>query len=135
MITVTLTKPRHVAAANAAYAATIPVQPEAGDPIPAPYASVIAYVQALLTGWAESWADSTGVDRIGVFEFVQRFETVEFGAAQTLALTDPIAESILANLRAVQHVRLGSDAAIQGIGYLVSAGVLTSERAAVVLHY
>jgi len=70
-----------------------------------------------------------------VFEFVQRFTPAEFGAAQTRALTDPIAESILAHLRAVQHVRLGSDAAIQGIGYLVSAGVLTSERAAVVLHY
>ena len=129
-ITVTLTNARHIAAANAAYAATIP-----GNGDPAPHASAVAYVQTRLNQMADSWADSTGVDRIGVFEFVQRFTTAEFGAAQTLALTDPIAESILANLRAVQYVRLGSDAAVQGIGYLVSAGVLTSERAAVVLHY
>lgn len=74
MITVTLTNKRHLAAANAAFLATIPPAPlEGQEPTPAPYASAQAYVQAQAERWAESWADTTGVDRIAVGAFVRRF--------------------------------------------------------------
>lgn len=59
MITATLTNPRHIAAATAAYIATIP----------APYASVQAYVQDAIERVAESWAESANVARIPVSAF------------------------------------------------------------------
>jgi len=127
MITATLTKPRHIAAANAMWNAAMQ---RGGN-----YETASNFVQEALETLGESWADSTGVDKIGVAEFVLRFTPTEFGAAQTRALTDPIAEAVLASLRAVSHVRLGSDAALQGVGYLVSVGVLTAERSLVVLGY
>ena len=129
MITITLTNPRHIAAATAAYLATIPAD---GDP---PYASVIDYVQAAIERVAESWVESTRVDQISVGEFVLRFTGEEFAAITAAAAGDANVAAILATLRARDSVRLGSADAINGIGYLVSAGLLTSERGAAVLAY
>lgn len=126
-IQATLSSKRHIAAATAAYLATIPVE---GDP---PYASVDEYFQAQANRWADSWVESTKVDQISVGEFVLRFTGSEFAAITSSA--DPNVASILATLRARDSVRLGSTDAVQGVGYLVAAGFLTAERGAAVLHY
>ena len=129
MITVTLTNKRHIAAATAAYLATIPTDPEQA----APYASVDAYVQAAIERVAESWAESTNVDRIPVSAFVRRFPGAAMDAISASA--DPNVIAILAQLDAVQTVRLGHPTTTNGVGYLVSIGLLTQAQADVVLHY
>jgi hypothetical protein len=131
MISVSLTSNRHIAAATAAYIATIPADPEATPP----YASVEAYVQAALERVADSWVESTKVDQISVGEFALRFTGAEFAAITAAAGSDANVAAILANLRARDSVRLGSVDAVNGIAYLIAAGLLTSERGAEVLHY
>ena len=134
MISVSLTNKRHIAAATAAYLATIPTQPDPpAEPISAPYASVDAYVQAAIERVAESWAETTGVDRIPVGAFVRRFPGPVMDAAN--ASSDPNVIAILAQLDAVQTVRLGHPTTTQGVGYLVSVGLLTQAQADAVLHY
>lgn len=134
MITVTLTNQRHLAAATAAYLATIPTQPDPpAEPIPAPYASVDAYVQAAIERVAESWAETTGVDRIPVSAFVRRFPGPVMDAVN--ASSDPNVIAILAQLDAVQTVRLGHPTTTGGVGYLVAAGLMTQAQADVVLSY
>ena len=136
MITVTLTNFRHIAAATAAYIATIPPAPAEGqEPTPAPYASVDAYVQAAIERVAESWAETTGVDRIPVSAFVRRFPGAVMDAVKAAALSNPTVAAILAQLDAVQTVRLGHPTTTNGVGYLVSVGLLTQAQADVVLHY
>ncbi len=127
MITATLTNKRHIAAATAAYLATIPAD---GDP---PYASPQAYAQAAIERVAESWAETTGVDRIPVSAFVRRFPGAVMDAVKASA--DPNVIAILAQLDTVQTVRLGHPTTTQGVGYLVSVGLLTQDQADVVLHY
>lgn len=129
MIAVSLTNPRHIAAANAAYLATIPADPEATPP----YASVEAYVQAAIERVAESWAESTNVDRIPVSAFVRRFPGAVMDAVKASA--DPNVIAILAQLDAVQTVRLGHPTTVQGVGYLVAVGLMAQSQADVVLHY
>ena len=126
-ITATLSNQRHIAGATAAYLATIP--PDG----PAPYASVDAYVQAAIERVAESWSETTGVDRIPVSAFVRRFPGPVMDAVN--ASTDPTVIAILAQLDAVQTVRLGHPTTTQGVGYLVSVGLLTQAQADVVLSY
>lgn len=134
MITVTLTNKRHIAAATAAYLATIPPQPDPpADPIAGPFASVDAYVQAAIERVAESWAESTGVDRIPVGAFVRRFPGAVMDAVK--ASDDPTVVAILAQLDAVQTVRLGHPTTTGGVGYLVSVGLMTQGQADAVLHY
>lgn len=136
MITVTLSSQRHIAAATAAYIATIPpAPPEGQEPTPAPYTDVTAYVQAAIERVADSWVESTKVDQISVGEFVLRFTGAEFAAIAAAAGSDANVSAILANLRARDSVRLGSVDAVNGIAYLIAAGLLTSERGAEVLHY
>lgn len=127
MITATLTNARHIAAATAAYQATIPSE---GEP---PYASVDAYVQAALTRVADSWVESTKVDQISVADFILRFTAAEFATITSSADAQVIA--ILSHLRSRDSVRLGSVEAINGVAYLVGAGLLTQERGAAVLAY
>lgn len=129
MISVSLTSNRHIAAATAAYIATIP--PE-GEP---PYASVEAYVQAALERVADSWVESTRVDQISVGEFVLRFTGAEFAAITAAAGSDANVSAILGTLRARDSVRLGSVDAVDGIAYLVAAGLLTQQRGEDVLRY
>ena len=128
MITVTLSNKRHIAGATAAYLATIPA-----DPIPSPYASVDAYVQAAIERVAESWAESTNVDRIPVSAFVRRFPSAVMDAVKASA--DPNVIAILAQLDAVTTVRLGHPTTTQGVGYLVAVGLMTQAQADVVLSY
>lgn len=133
-ISATLSSKRHIAAATAAYLATIPTQPDPpADPIPAPYASVDAYVQAAIERVAESWAETTNVDRIPVSAFVRRFPGAVMDAAKASA--DPSVITILAQLDAVTTVRLGHPTTTQGVGYLVAVGLMTQAQADVVLHY
>lgn len=129
MISVSITNPRHLAAANAAYAATIPADPEATPP----YADVDTYVQAALDRVAESWAETTGVDRIAVSAFVRRFPGSVMDAIKASA--DPNVIAILAQLDAVTTVRLGHPTTVQGVGYLVAVGLMTQAQADVVLAY
>lgn len=128
-ITGTLTNKRHIAAATAAYIATIPTDPEATPP----YASVDAYVQAAIERVAESWAESNNVDRIPISAFVRRFPGAVMDAIN--ASTDPNVIAILAQLDAVQTVRLGHPTTTQGVGYLVSVGLMTQAQADAVLAY
>lgn len=134
-ITATLTNKRHIAAATAAYLATIPPQDPPADPIAGPFASVEAYVQAAIERVAESWAESTGVDRIPVSAFVRRFPGDVMDAVDAAALTDANVAAILAQLDAVQTVRLGHPTTTGGVGYLVSVGLMTQGQADAVLHY
>ena len=131
MITVTLSNKRHIAGATAAYLATIPPDPEATPP----HASVNAYAQAAIERVAESWAESTNVDRIPVSAFVRRFPGPVMDAVNAAAATDATVAAILAQLDAVQTVRLGHPTTTQGVGYLVSVGLLTQDQADVVLSY
>ena len=132
MITVTLTNQRHIAAATAAYIATIPADPEATPP----YASVESYVQAAIERVAESWADTTGVDRIPMADFVLRFDPAEIAAIKAAATAgNATCAGLIARLGQLTHVRLGSDETVAAFAYLVAAGLLTSERGAEVLHY
>lgn len=134
MITISITNPRYLAAVNAAYQATIPVQPDPpADPIPAPYASAQDYAQQAMDRVCESWAETTGVDRIPVSAFVRRFPGPVMDAVNASA--DPTVAAILAQLDAVQTVRLGHPTTTNGVGYLVSVGLLTQAQADAVLHY
>lgn len=127
MITVTLTNKRHLAAVHAAYLASIPAE---GD---APYPSPQAYVQDAIERVADSWAETTNVDRIPVSAFVRRFAGPVMDAVN--ASTDPNVIAILAQLDAVTTVRLGHPTTTQGVGYLVSVGLMTQAQADVVLAY
>lgn len=120
-INVSLTNPRHISAAHAAWKRA------------AEGATLTEFVQRALEREADAWVESTRVDQISVFAFVQRFTAAEFAAITASA--DPNVAVILATLRARDSVRLGSVDAVQGVGYLVSAGFLTAERGAEVLHY
>ena len=127
MNTVTLSDKRHIAAVHAAYLASIPADG------PAPHASPQEYAQASMEQVATSWAETTGVDRIPVSAFVRRFPGAVMDAVKASA--DPSVIAILAQLDAVQTVRLGHPTTTQGIGYLVSAGLLTQAQADAVLFY
>ena len=56
-------------------------------------------------------------------------------AINAAALSNPTVAAILAQLDAVQTVRLEHPTTTQGVGYLVSVGLLTQAQADVVLHY
>ena len=131
MITVTLTQKRHIAAVTAAYLASIPTT----DPPTAvgTGGSVQGFVQAKVQEWAEQLAESTNVDRIPVSAFVRRFPGAATDAIN--ASSNPTVIAILAQLDAVQTVRLGHPTTTQGVGYLVSVGLLTQAQADVVLSY
>lgn len=132
MITATLTNARHIAAATAAYTATIPADPEATPP----YASVEAYVQAALDRVCESWADTTGVDRIPMADFVLRFDPAEIAAIKAAATAgNATCAGLIARLGQLTHVRLGSDETVAAFAHLVGAGLLTQARAGVILAY
>lgn len=131
MITVTLVNKRHIAAANAAYTATIPADPEQTPP----YASVDEYVQAAIERVAESWRNTTQSDRISTAEFLMRFTPTEFADLKQAAVTDPIAGGLMTSLSNRPDVWLGSDEAQQGVGYLVTVNLLTAARAEAVLAY
>ncbi len=120
-ITVTITDPRRIAGATAAFRRAV----EPG--------TVTDFVQAQLDRLCDGWVEQTKVDQISVGDFVLRFSGPEFAAITSSS--DPNVIAILATLRARDSVRLGSVDAVQGIGYLVSVGLLTAERGAAVLHY
>ena len=121
MIAVNLTSNRHIAGATAAWIAAGAV------------GTVDEYVQAALERVAESWAETTNVDCIPVSAFVRRFPGAVMDAVKASA--DPSVAAILAQLDAVQTVRLGHPTTTNGVGYLVSVGLLTQAQADVVLHY
>lgn len=128
-ITVTLTKPSHIKAAQAVYQASIPDDPEQQ----APYADVQACVQAAIERVADSWAESTKVDHIAVAAFVRRFPGVVMDAI--VASDDPVVVQILATIDAVTHVRLGADTTVNGMAYLVAQGYLTQAQSDAILAY
>lgn len=90
------------------------------------------FVQALAGARADAAIHAYGA--IPVFVFVQRFTTDEYGAVKQLAQTDPIAASLLQQLTQVEGgmVHLWKDTVQQGLGYLVSKSILTSDRAAAI---
>lgn len=128
-ITVTLTNPRHIAAATAVYQSTIPDDPET----PAPFASVDAYVQHAIEAVANSWAETTKVDHIAVAAFVRRFPGAVMDAI--VASDDPTVVQILATIDAVTHVWLGADTTVNGMAYLVAQGYLTQAQSDAILTY
>jgi len=133
MITVQLTSKRHLAGVTAAYIASIPTtEPPTTVGIGG---SVQGFVQAAIEQYAEQLSESTNVDRIPVSAFVRRFPGPVMDAINAAALNNPTVAAILAQLDAVQTVRLGHPTTTQGVGYLVSVGLLTQAQADVVLHY
>lgn len=123
MITVTLTSKRHLAAAQAMH-----MQAAEG-------ADATECVQRAAEKMLDEWAERLRVDEISVLEFVERFGPARFSEITAAAANDATVAGILAILRGRQTVRLGSPDAINGVGYLVSAGYLTQGEADVVLHY
>lgn len=132
MITVTITNPRHIAGANAACAADNAARAASGNPA-LTQRTTEQYVQARVSDMFESWAETTGVDRIPVGAFVRRFPGAVMDAVN--ASSDPNVIAILAQLDAVTHVRLGAQTTIQGVGYLVAIGLLTQAEADEILDY
>lgn len=123
MITVTVSSKRHLAAAQAMH-----LQAVEG-------ANATECVQRAVERMLDEWVERLRVDEISVFEFVERFGPARFAEITAAAPSDPHIASILAILRGRQTVRLGSPDAIQGIGYLVSEGLLTQAQADAVLFY
>ena len=123
MITATLTSKRHIAAVQAQY-----INSRDG-------ANAAECLQRAVERLADEWAERLRVDEISVFEFVERFGAAKVGQITAAAATDATVASILAILRGRQTVRLGSPDAINGVGYLVSAGYLTQGEADAVLAY
>ena len=131
MITVQLTSKRHLAGVTAAYIASIPTtEPPTTVGIGG---SVQGVVQAAIEQYAEQLSESTNVDRIPVSAFVRRFPGAAMDAIN--ASSNPTVAAILAQLDVVQTVRLGHPTTTNGVGYLVSVGLLTQAQADVVLHY
>lgn len=120
-INVSLTNPRHIAAANAAWKLVVEGE------------TVEEFVQLTLERKADEWAERTKVDVISVADFILRFTGSEYSAITGSA--DPNVIGILATLRVRADVRLGSQDAINGVAYLVGAGFLTAGRSAEVLAY
>lgn len=120
-ITVIVTLPRRIAAANEMWRRAVDGS------------SVADFVQRQVDNMLDSWAETTGVDRIPVGAFVRRFPGGVMDAVNASA--DPNVVAILAQLDAVQTVRLGHPTTLQGVGYLVAQGYLTQAQADVVLHY
>ena len=123
MITVTITSKRHLAAAQAQY-----INSRDG-------ANAAECVQRAVARMLDEWVERTQVDVLSVFQFVERFTAAEFAAITAAGANDPNVAGILATLRARDSVRLGSADAVNGVAYLVSVGLLTSERGAAVLAY
>lgn len=130
-ITVTLTNPRQIAAARAAWIATIPADPEA----PWPYATVDAYVQAAIERVAESWRDSLRTDAIPTAAFIRRIPPAAYAAIVAAAEQSPELQAYLARLDQEPRVWLGADETIAGVGALVAAGLLTQAEADALLAY
>lgn len=130
-INASLVKDRQIAAARAAWIATIPSDPEQ----PWPFTTVDEYVQARFEQMAESWRDSVMTDRITTAEFMLRFEPAEFATLVAAANVDSVAAGFLARLRAETHVWLGSDEALQAKDYIVNGGLLTQVRADEIWHF
>lgn len=124
MITVTLTDPRHIAGVTAAWLAV----PEADRP-----ATLAEYAQDRYEKLAESWAEVHAVGIIQVAAFVRRFPGAVMDAVN--ASTDPTVALILAQLNAVQMVRLWHPTTTQGVAYLVGAGYMTQAQADAVLEW
>ncbi len=135
-ITVTLTNPRHIAAANAAYLATVPPPPaEDQEPTPAPYADVTEYVQRAIERVADSWRDTTRSDAISTAAFIRRIPAQSYLAILAAAEQVPELQAYFARLDAEPLVWLGSDETIAGVQALVGAGLLTQEQADALLAY
>jgi hypothetical protein len=130
-ITVTVTNPRHIAAANAAYLATIPADPEEAPP----YADVDAYVQRAIERVAESWRDSKRSDAISTAAFIRRIPGQAYIAILAAAEQVPELQAYFARLDEEPLVWLGSDETIAGVQALVGAGLLTQEQATALLAY
>jgi len=130
-ITINITDPRHLAGIQAAYAATIPSDPEQEPP----YTDAQHYAQATMEQAAESWRGMFGPDRVLSSEFLLRCTSAEFAGITAAAQSDQIVAGLLARIRSEQYVWLASEEVQQGLGYLVHAGLLTPERAAEVLAY
>lgn len=135
-ITVTLTNKRQIAAATAAWIATIPPAPEEGqEPQPWPYATVDAYVQAAIERVAESWRDSLRTDAIPTAAFILRIPPAAYAAIVAAAEQSPELQAYLARLNQGPRVWLGSDETIAGVNALVAAGLLTQAEADALLAY
>lgn len=130
-ITATLTHPRHIAAATAAYQATIPADPEATPP----YASVDAYVQAAIERVADSWRESTRADAIPTAAFIRRIPPAKYAAIIAASEQSVELRAYLARLDAEPLVWLGSDETIAGVSALVGIGLLAQAEADALLAY
>lgn len=128
-ITVTLTKPSHIKAAQAVYQASIPSDPEQQ----APYADETECVKAAMDRVLDSWAETTGVDRIAVAAFVRRFPGSVMDAI--VASDDPVVIQILATIDSVTHVRLGAQTTLDAMAYFVGAGYITQAQSDAILAY
>jgi hypothetical protein len=133
MITITITDPLREAGIAAAAAAYNAAQPET-DPPTAPLTAQ-QYAQMVMDGASMSYVTQFRVGTISSGDYVLRFTAAENAAIVAAGATDPIVAGLLARVRESADVVLYSDEVQQGVGYLVSQGLLTQARGAEILAF
>lgn len=121
-ITITITDALQEAGAAAAAAAT-------------GAASAQEYLQARAEELCTGYVNAYRVGTISSGDYVLRFTASENAAIVAAAETDAIVAGLLARVRESADVVLYADEVVQGVGYLVSEGLLTQARGAEILAY
>ena len=122
-INVSLSNPRHLAAAQAMWQRAVEG------------ATLAEFVQMQVERMADSWRDSTRSDAIPTAAFIRRFSPTAYATIVAASAQSPELQAYLARLDAEPLVWLGADETIAGVGALVAAGLLTQGDADALLAY
>ena len=98
-------------------------------------ASAQDYLQSRVEALCVEMRDQYKVGIISSGDYVLRFTASENAAIVAAAETDAIVAGLLARVRESAEVVLYADEVVQGVGYLVAQGLLTSQRGAEILAY
>jgi hypothetical protein len=98
-------------------------------------ASAQEYLQSRVDALCVEMRDQYKVGIISSGDYVLRFTAAENAAIVAAAETDAIVAGLLARVRESAEVVLYADEVVQGVGYLVAQGLLTSQRGAEILAY
>lgn len=138
-ITVTVDNPAYLAAVAVKAAeqiATPAVLDQDGNVVtPAVAKTSAEFLTDFLNGSCAAWRDQLALDRVTSVAFVLRFTQAEYAALVSAAESDPILAGFVARLSSEPYVWLGSSEVQQGVGYVVSQGLLSQARAAEILQY
>ena len=105
---------------------------EGNEPVPL---TAEEYLSARVADLCTSYATSNGVGKITTGQFVLRFTAAENEAIRNAAASDEAVAGFLARVEESDYVRLYADEVVQGIAYIVAAGLVTQARADEILAY